>query len=121
MATREENLKKLNDELEKLSDEELDNVAGGKYYETGADSRFLHDVGLMDERFSNVDVVFDDARISSKVTEAWNKIGISVETYFACDNVYKKEGEEITRKQAIKYACKTLSKKLQNLPGGYDF
>ena len=29
MATREENLKKINDELEKLSDEELDNVAGG--------------------------------------------------------------------------------------------
>ena len=30
MATREENLKKINDELEKLSDEELDQVAGGK-------------------------------------------------------------------------------------------
>ena len=29
MATREENLKKINDELEKLSDEQLDNVAGG--------------------------------------------------------------------------------------------
>ena len=29
MATREENLKKINDELEQLSDEELDAVAGG--------------------------------------------------------------------------------------------
>ena len=29
MATREENLKKINEELEKLSDEELDKVAGG--------------------------------------------------------------------------------------------
>ena len=29
MATREENLKKINDELEKLSDEELDNIFGG--------------------------------------------------------------------------------------------
>ena len=29
MATREENLKKLNDDLEKLDDDELDNVAGG--------------------------------------------------------------------------------------------
>ena len=30
MATREENIKKINDELEKLSDEELDKVAGGE-------------------------------------------------------------------------------------------
>lgn len=29
MATREENLKKINDELEKLDDDELDKVAGG--------------------------------------------------------------------------------------------
>ncbi len=29
MATREENLKKINDELEKLTDEELDKIAGG--------------------------------------------------------------------------------------------
>ena len=29
MTTREENLKKINAELEKLSDEELENVAGG--------------------------------------------------------------------------------------------
>ena len=29
MATREENLKKINDELEKLDDEELEKIAGG--------------------------------------------------------------------------------------------
>ena len=29
MATREENLKKINDKLELMSDEELDKVAGG--------------------------------------------------------------------------------------------
>ncbi len=29
MATREENLKKINDELEKLDDEQLEQVAGG--------------------------------------------------------------------------------------------
>ena len=38
MANREENLKKINDELEKLDDEELEKVAGGKhwtiYYQT---------------------------------------------------------------------------------------
>ena len=29
MATREENLKKINDELEKLDDDQLDKVVGG--------------------------------------------------------------------------------------------
>ena len=29
MATREDNIKKINDELEQLSDDELDKVAGG--------------------------------------------------------------------------------------------
>jgi len=29
MATREENLKKINEELEKLDDEELEKIAGG--------------------------------------------------------------------------------------------
>ena len=29
ISTREENLKKINDELEKLSDDELEKVAGG--------------------------------------------------------------------------------------------
>jgi len=32
MATREENLKKINDELKKLSDEELEKVAGGAHF-----------------------------------------------------------------------------------------
>ena len=31
MATREENLKKINEQLEKLDDDELDKVAGGTY------------------------------------------------------------------------------------------
>ena len=31
MATREENLKKINEALEKLDDEELEKVAGGFY------------------------------------------------------------------------------------------
>jgi len=31
MATREENLKKINEELEKLDDDELDKIAGGTY------------------------------------------------------------------------------------------
>ena len=41
MATRAENLKKINDELEKLNDEELEQVAGGIRLETFADGNEL--------------------------------------------------------------------------------
>jgi len=37
MANREENLKKINEELEKLSDEELEKVAGGFYARSKVD------------------------------------------------------------------------------------
>ncbi len=38
MTTREENLKKINDALEKLSDEELEKVAGGFYARSNVDN-----------------------------------------------------------------------------------
>ena len=38
MATREENLKKINEELEKLDDEELEKVAGGFYARSKVDA-----------------------------------------------------------------------------------
>ena len=41
MANREEILKKINLELNKLSDEELEQVAGGNAEQTSNDSRFL--------------------------------------------------------------------------------
>ena len=55
MATREENLKKINAELEQLSDEELDNVAGG--YTGDADYvKLLKDFGdfLTSEKFKKL-------------------------------------------------------------------
>ena len=50
MATREEKLKKINDALEQMSDEELSMVAGGTKSETEKDNELLYDHGLMDSR-----------------------------------------------------------------------
>ena len=46
MATREENLKKINAELEQLSDEELEAVAGGTYLESGDDAKKFKELGI---------------------------------------------------------------------------
>ena len=43
MATREENLKKINAELEMLSDEELENVVGGTWKQVNELSKALWD------------------------------------------------------------------------------
>ena len=44
MATREENLKKINDELEKLSNDELEQIAGGilKYIDDSATEKLMN-------------------------------------------------------------------------------
>ena len=60
MATREENLKKINDELEKLDDEQLDQVAGGsqsenlELRETLLHDSKMHLVITSDEMLKNV-------------------------------------------------------------------
>ena len=41
MATREENLKKINAKLEKMSDEELEQVAGGTCDETAENKELI--------------------------------------------------------------------------------
>ena len=46
MATREENIKKINEELEKLSDEELEKVAGGTFTPNDFTKNAYEDCGI---------------------------------------------------------------------------
>ena len=95
MATHEENLKTINDELEKMSDEELDQVAGGNRIETFQDGNELYKRGLISE---------DDALSSSKVREAIHKLGYNyvdhggIKDFGGKDNEYfNKKGESVSR------------------------
>lgn len=45
MATREENLKKINDKIELLSDEQLDEIAGGVFRSESAVASRLESAG----------------------------------------------------------------------------
>ena len=121
MANREDNIKKINDQLEQLTDEELENVAGGTYNETAADSRFLNDLAGLTDRYGATRAFFEDAKISKEVTAAWNKIGIGVDTSWGGSNKYFKDGQEITRKQAVQFACEKYGRNLQDMPGDYNF
>ena len=120
MATREENLKKINDELEKLSDEELDCVAGGTYNETVGDSRFLHDLAGLTDILGSGTPFSEGAKILRQVAVSWDKIGIHIIIGQDHPNTYFKNGEEITRQQAFDYACEKYGKKLEDMKGDYN-
>ncbi len=82
---------------EQLSDDELENVAGGTRIETYQDGNELYKRGLLSA---------DDALSSSKVREAIHKLGYNyvdhggVKMFGGKDNEYfNKVGESITREE----------------------
>ena len=104
MATREENLKKINDELELMSDEELEQVAGGNYDECVTDINYLRHCG--------VDVDCDPNEIVSVATrEAWAKVSIKCSAWSMEYNVsvyknkYFLDGKEISHIKACEHAA----------------
>ena len=113
MATREENLKKINDELEQLSDAELDNVAGGSWVEFTADMLEAKKRGIagfesLDLTNPNSDLIkmIGDDKLRhqyvDKVGALFAAHGIEM-TYngkFLESNIYKFNGKEISRQQA---------------------
>ncbi|MBR5913285.1 MAG: hypothetical protein IKZ58_02820 [Selenomonadaceae bacterium] len=120
MATREENLKKINDDLEKLSDEELEQVAGGSYAQTVRDAFFmkallngtenapkeptLHTALLGIIRSYNVD--------KEAVQKAWDVLGIDFKEHDFGNNDYivRETGKSLTQAQAWTYASKRMGR-----------
>ena len=101
MATREEGIQKINAELEKLTDEQLDQIAGGNTIETSRDSHFLYDHGLMDTWYGDYKVGWQWLSVSPKIDAGWSKAGITCVTKPSKSNQYFVGGKEITRDEAI--------------------
>ena len=97
MATREENIQKINAELELLSDEELEKVAGGTKSQTGDDSRLLYEHGLLNNWFY---IGSDWIEKSAEVDAGWAKAGITCVTKPSADNLYFLNGKQISRDEA---------------------
>lgn len=112
MANREENLKKINAELEMLSDEELENVAGGCWYETSNDSKFLN-VLLRGTEHHRCDR-YGRAKIAwgydKDVIDSWSSVGIRMKPYGATlHNEYFLNGKQISRDEAWAHAEKFVA------------
>ena len=106
----------LKDEL--LSDEQLENVAGGTLDETAADTRVLKKLGLRIDGRSAEDLIefskFSEAAI--EVSQIFKRFGIRVDQYWGPKtNKYYRDGQEISRELAFKIVAKNLGKPMPDL------
>ena len=96
---------KYADEL--LSDEELDDVAGGSCYTSADDSRFLNSLNGSCDRYGATKMFFSGGKTyQEEVEKAWTTVGITAK--FNCglagENKYYLNGQEISQEQARQHA-----------------
>ena len=97
----------LADEI--LSDEELDNVAGGSCYEIAEDSYFLNSLNGSTGRHAPLKFKHGDPQAESEIKAAWAKLGVGV--YFDTSEIernhhnrYYIKGKEVSKFAAREYA-----------------
>jgi len=102
----------LQDEI--LSDEELENVAGGDYKETAGDSVFLSFYGLC-KKYGVWEIEFDKGTSKEEdVKRGWAKLGVTLEYHGRLEsgsaffgdstNKYFINGKEVSRDDAYVHA-----------------
>ena len=113
MTTREENLKKINEGLEMMSDDELEQIAGGSIPQTAEDSQFLYKHGILDDWHGSFAMAFKWGTYSKEVDNGWAKAGITCVTTPnpLKDNLYFKDGKPISRAEAYNI----VEKKFKNV------
>ena len=114
MVTREENLKKINAKLENLSDDELEQVAGGFWdsAQLANDSRFLN---VLLRGKPNQPERHNWFMVSAvEMRKVWNSLGIEMKdgSIFG-DHTYHLNGKEISQAQAWAHAKKVVGKHLE--------
>lgn len=82
---------------------ELDFVAGGSAAETAKDSFELWDRMLMDDHYGSAGIMIKWNEKSRNVDKAWAKAGVEVITKPFGSNVYRINGQEVDRDQALEH------------------
>ena len=101
--------KKLNN-AEAMSEDELDQVAGGGGPETSEDSKFLYEHGLVDDWHGDEHTMFFWLSASREVDAGWSKAGITCVTKYGADNQYFKDGKQISRYEAYNHVKNSFQK-----------
>ena len=98
-----------------MSEEELDNVAGGRIGQTAEDSTLLYAYGLVDDYHKELHTAFHWNSDSSAVDAGWAKAGITCVTKPCKANLYFKDGKEISGDEARDY-LKANFKQIRDIP-----
>ena len=106
--SREEDLKKINDELEMLSDEELEKVSGGCIGDVAMDSRILYQYGMLPKGYYGDEVARNWEKCSKEVVAGWKKVGITCVPIYGDDNQYFLKGKKISNMDAIDFLEKNF-------------
>ena len=101
---------------EMLTDDELDNVAGGSPGELADDSRFLNVLLHGTDKYHQCDRyggfrMFLSQPARDDLKKSWNSLGIELE-HQAGPNIYRLNGKEISREEAWAHAERLVGKHL---------
>ena len=113
MATREENIRKINVELEQMSEEELEHVAGGTWAQTANDSRFLNSLNGLTNNYSAFQIAATPgSKIQEEIQRGWAKVGIKFTWHNGAisGNEYYLDGQKITQSDARRHAMEQVGK-----------
>lgn len=98
---------KFSNEL--MSDDELDNVAGGDSRDCQDDSRFLNSLNGSCDRYGLTRIAWSFGVHSAEIERAWATVGIKADVSFyltGSRNSYYLNGKEITQEEARQHAMK---------------
>ena len=99
---------------EMLTDDELDNVAGGEALEMVNDSRFLNSLNGSCDRYGDWKISFSAGAYNEEIEKAWASVGIKAEVSsglggFGKTNKYYLDGKQITQEEARRHAMKVTN------------
>ena len=97
-----------------MSDEELDNVAGGTCYEMADDSRFLNSLNGSCDRYGATKIFFSGSSKREELKAAWLTVGIETKLSknLSGNNEYYLDGKQITQEQARQHAMNVVGKQM---------
>lgn len=97
-------------EDEMMSDEELEQVAGGNICQTSEDSKFLYEHGIIDKSYTDSGTMQHWDSVSKEVDKGWTKVGITCVPRLFGNNWYFMDDTEISRAEAMKIVAEKFPK-----------